>query len=159
MDQSRLDDSIEIDEGYRPRPYRDTRELWTVADGRCLETAPLSGQEWKTLLDNGWIDVSVTHEGAKYLLHLREAQAVAALRALLPNWDTLGDVRHNALIEESYQLGSSFLSGWPNTLKLLRDGDFEGAAHAEELSEWARIQTPGRAHKLITAIRTNTWPT
>jgi hypothetical protein len=41
----------ERDEEYRATPYRDSRGLRTFATGRCLETTPLTGAQWKELLD------------------------------------------------------------------------------------------------------------
>lgn len=158
MDQQRLDQSLEIDEGYRSGPYRDTRGLWTFGIGRCVETAPLTGAEWKFLLDAGHIQVQIDHAGAQYLLHAKEAEATAALKTLLPNWSTMGDVRQNALIEECYQLGNSFLIGWPHTLAALKNNDWDGVANNEMESEWAVHQTPARASKLIQMLRSGQWP-
>ena len=158
VDQARLDVSIESDEGFRAGAYKDSRGLWTFADGRCLETAPLTGAEWKFLLDGGHLTLQIDHGGAQFLLHQKEQQAVAALQSLLPNWGTMGDVRQNALVEECYQLGNGFLQGWPHTLAALKNNDWDGAATAEMESEWATVQTPQRASKLIQMIRSGTWP-
>jgi GH24 family phage-related lysozyme (muramidase) len=158
MDQGRLDQQIELDEGYRAGPYKDSRGLWTIADGRCVETAPFTGAEWKFLLDGGHLTVQIDHLGSQFLLHQKEQQAVAALKTLLPQWDTMGDVRQNALIEECYQLGNSFLVGWPHTLAAIRNNDWDGVANAEMESEWAQHQTPQRASKLIQMLRSGQWP-
>ena len=39
-------------EGYKAAPYLDTKGRWTVGEGTCLETNPISGHDWKYLLDN-----------------------------------------------------------------------------------------------------------
>ena len=44
-DLARLLAATRQDEGYRGQPYKDSRGLWTFANGRCLETHPLTGAE------------------------------------------------------------------------------------------------------------------
>lgn len=188
VDQTRLDDQLAQDEGFRSTPYKDTRGLWTLGIGRCVEMAPLSsaewahllatgditvtglpagddlvkdpftGTDWRYLLNDGELHVEITRSGAEYLLHAKEAMAIAALQHLLPNWGTMNDARQNALIDEAYQLGDSFLLGWPQTLAALRNSDWDGVATNEMKSEWATTQTPARASRLIAMLKSGKWP-
>ena len=54
-------------EGYKAAPYKDTRGLWTVGEGTCLETNPIGAKDWKYLLDNKFITVSLSGAGARAL--------------------------------------------------------------------------------------------
>lgn len=159
-DMERLVADTRVDEGYKPKPYKDTRNLWTFGEGRCLETHPLTGAEWKQLLDRQYIDVAIGVPGADLL----ERQELAAVEARLAHdydfWPQLNAARQNALIEMAYQMGAEHEEAFHDMIAAIRvavaSGRDEDWALAEErglASAWAK-QTPARAKRVMTQLRT-----
>jgi lysozyme len=150
---SNLVDSVSAHEGFRATPYKDTEQLWTVAKGRCLETNPLSPAEWKYLLDNKLITLSVTLAGADWLM-LRQIDATEKECArVFDFWPGLDEVRREALVEMGYQMGIERLLGFRRMLGAIRRQDW-GSVRTEALdSRWAR-QTPKRAEHLANQLST-----
>lgn len=155
-----------VDEGYKPKPYQDTRKLWTFGEGRCLETHPLTGAEWKMLLDRGLIDVAISVAGADLL----ERQELAALEVRLAHdysdfWNRLNDARQNALLEMAYQMGVEHEEAFHDMLAAIRVAVVNdtpaawASVKADGLdSDWARRETPGRAERVLTQLATGVFP-
>lgn len=152
MSHSDLIDSVSAHEGFRATPYKDTEQLWTFAKGRCLETNPLSPAEWKYLLDNNMLALSISLEGANWLM-LRQLDATEEDCArMFDFWDELDEVRREALVEMGYQLGPR-LFGFKRMLAAIRRQDW-GSVKTEAMdSRWAK-QTPKRAEKLSNQLST-----
>ena len=163
-DLDRLTAETRIDEGYKPKPYKDTRQLWTFGEGRCLETHPLTGAEWKMLLDRGLIEVSISVAGADLL----ERQELAALGVRLAHdydfWPRLNDARQNALIEMAYQMGVEHEEAFHDMLGAIRTATVSDTPAAWAIvkadgldSAWAR-ETPARANRVLTQLATGVFP-
>ena len=149
------------EEGYRSAPYKDSRGLWTVGEGRCLETHPLAGAEWKALLDAREIGVSLMLAGAQRLMR----EELLAVEAQLAHdyqdfWPKLTDARQNALIEMAYQMGVEHEEEFRNML-----GDIRVAVALDTPDAWAKVkaaglasawatQTPARADRVMTQLAT-----
>lgn len=158
MDVNHLDASILVNEGFCANPYKDTVGKWTFGEGRCLETSPLTGVEWKRLLDSNEISVTVTKAGSQYMVDEIVAACVAQCRNHLPNWGALDDVRQNAIIEFCYQCGSAdALVKFGTLASLLAQGDWAGAAADVLTTRWA-AQTPHRAERFNAMITSGEWP-
>jgi lysozyme len=157
-DVAKLEASVRSHEGYRAFPYKDTRGLYTVGVGRCLETNPFTGAEWRQLLENGWGAFSVSVDGADWLLR----QQLAVIEGELAHdyadfWPALGNARQNGLIEMAYQLGPAKEEAFHNMIAAIRKADWH-AAYAQAMdSQWAR-QTPARAKEIATMIETGEFP-
>lgn len=160
-DLTRLMQRTGEDEGFESRPYKDTRGLWTFARGRCLETHPLTGAEWKTLLDQRLIDIQIAPTGADTLeqsqLEIVEAHLA---RDYADFWSKLGDARQNALIEMAYQMGEAKELAFHDMLGHIRiavrtnaDSEWELAKQCGLDSDWAR-ETPARAARVLTQLAT-----
>ena len=158
MDTTKLDASILVNEGFCAHAYKDTLGRWTFGEGRCLETSPLTGAEWKSLLDSNNISVMVTREGSQMMADEIIAACVAQCRNHLPNWAGLDDVRQNAIIEFCYQCGSAdALVKFGTLASLLSHGDWAGAAADVLTTLWAK-QTPHRAEQFNAMITSGEWP-
>lgn len=149
------------EEGFRANPYRDTQDLWTLGDGRCVETHPLTGEEWKALLDSGQMTVAITQDGANTLmasqLQAVEAQLASDYRDF---WPKLNDARQNALIEMAYQLGvehelefHEMLGDIRIAVRVNTPGAWKAVAAAALNSLWAQ-QTPARAQRVMQQLET-----
>lgn len=157
MNLQKLTTSLTIDEGDKLTPYRDSRGLWTVGIGRCLESnAPMTA-EWKWLLDNGAIKIALTEEGSQFLFANDVRMAMAQIKTRCDFWDRLDDLRQNILIEMCFQLGIDRLLGFNKMFAAMRIGDFTSAAKEGLDSAWAK-QTPNRANKLMNSLKTGEWP-
>ena len=157
MTTARLQQSIEFEEGFKEIPYQDTEGLWSVGIGMCLERSIISTQEWKTLLDRGWIRVTVTHEGARLLSNNRLAQLKHALSVALPAWSEISEVRREVLIHMAYQMGMGFIGKFPKFIAAVNDRDWVWAKRHGLDSVWAREQTPSRAKRLMNTLERGTW--
>lgn len=145
--------SVSNNEGFRATPYRDTEELWTFAKGRCLETNPLSPEEWKYLLDHRLMTLSITLTGADWLM-VRQVDATERECArVFDFWAELDDIRREVLIEMGYQMGMDRLLGFKKMLAAIRVKDWQSVEREALDSRWAK-QTPGRATRLAEQLAT-----
>lgn len=145
--------TIEQAEGFREKPYRDTELLWTFGTGRCLETNPLTGKEWKALLDAGEMDVTITHAGATRLLNAGVADCLVACAITFRWWAELDEARRDVIAELAYQLGLTRLMRFRQMLAAMDRRDYDSAATELLDSLYAR-QVPARAKRLSTQLRT-----
>ena len=136
-------------EGYKSLPYKDTRGLWTVGEGTCLERNPISAADWKYLLDNKLIQVSVTGTGARYLMRSKLAGDLRNLAARFPSFATLPDLVQTLLLEMSYQLGD--LTEFKQFDTLIVSRQWKAAAVDGRTTKWYS-QTPGRAEKILSQL-------
>lgn len=135
-------------EGFRANPYKDSLGLWTVGEGRCLETSPLTGAEWKALLDSGFLAISITQTGSKYLTVQRLMSLDAALvHAWLP-YTAMPDGVRSVLVEMSFQLGLGTLLSFTTFLGLLANRQYAAAATDGRTTKWYS-QTTSRAEILM----------
>jgi GH24 family phage-related lysozyme (muramidase) len=133
-------------EGYKAAPYLDTKRRWTVGEGTCLETNPISGTDWKYLLDNKFITVSISGAGARWLLRGKLAADLAALTVRFPGFASLPDLVQTLLVEMSYQLGD--LREFATFDTLVTQHRFAEAAADGRTTAWYR-QTPNRAEAIL----------
>jgi GH24 family phage-related lysozyme (muramidase) len=153
-DITRLDAAVVAHESYRAFAYKDSRGLWTMANGRCVETHPLSPDEWKQLLDHAWLSVSISKQGADWLMQkeLREVEAQLA-QDYASFWASLNDARQNALIEMAYQMGAEKEEAFHQMIAAIRDERWADAETAGLNSLWAK-ETHARAVEIMKQLRT-----
>lgn len=157
MTSTRLQQSIEAEEAFRESPYKDSEKLWTVGIGACLERSTISTQEWKVLLDRGWVQLKITHEGAKLLMNNKLEQRTQALIAALPAWTSFSEARREVLIHMAYQMGMGFIAKFPKFIAAVKAHDWPAAkAHGLD-SDWAREQSPSRARRLMNQLERGTF--
>ena len=136
-------------EGYKPGAYKDSRGLWTVGEGTCLETNPIDGKDWKFLLDNGMVTFNISGAGARFLLRGKLAADLRLLAIRFPTFATLPDLVQTLLLEMSYQLGD--LTEFGNFDKLIASHQFAAAARDGRTTAWYK-ETPARAEKILTQL-------
>ncbi len=136
-------------EGYKAIPYLDTRGLWTAGEGTCLEKNPISGPDWKYLLDNKLITVSISGAGARYLMRSKLAGDLRNLAARFPSFATLPDLVQTLLLEMSYQLGD--LTEFKQFDSLIVSRQWKAAAVDGRTTKWYS-QTPNRAEKILSQL-------
>src|SRR4051812_6521259 len=135
--------SIELDEGFSHAPYKDSLGLWTIGIGRCLETNPLTGAEWKRLLDAGQLAVTISLSGSRSLTASEYDAIVGELSSVLKGWPGFPEVVQDVLTEMAYQMGVEKLTKFRNMLAAAERHDWPMFAHEGRNSLWA-TQTPKR---------------
>jgi lysozyme len=145
---------LQRDEGYRASPYLDTAvpPKWTIGNGRNLEASPLTGSEWKALLDAKEIAVSISPNGAGRLLQNGIATARTQCLQAFPWWPQLDEVRQEVLLNLTFNMGMQRLIGFRNMLAAIKESDFETAATELLDSAYAK-QVRGRAVRLANQLR------
>jgi lysozyme len=135
-------DQLKRDEGVRPAAYQDHLGFWTIGVGRLIDGrkagAGLRMKEIEQMLAN---DI---------------AEREQALRLSLPWFDSLDEPRQAVLVNMAFQLGMAGLMQFKDTLRLVREGDYDAAAAAMLQSKWA-AQTPERAKRVAKQMETGTW--
>lgn len=158
-DRARLLSEVSKQEGFVAKLYLDTEKLVTFGKGRCVETHPLSGSEWKTLYNQGWIKVEITEAGADWLMQeeLMDVERQLA-RDYSSFWSYLNDARQNALIEMAYQMGADKEEAFHDMIAAIRV-----AIENDTPANWATVrvcglsslwakETPSRAIAVMTQL-------
>lgn len=146
---------LQRDEGYRAAPYLDTAvpPRWTFGHGKNLEAAPLTGAEWKALLDAKEIALSISPNGAARLLGNGIAAAQAQCAQAFGWWPQLDEVRREALVNLTFNMGMQRLAGFRNMLAAIQAADYDTAAEELMNSAYAK-QVGARAQRLANQLRT-----
>ena len=122
-------DTVKAEEGFRSRPYTDTRGVITIGYGTNLAEG-------------------ITEIEGEYLLWERLSTTQAALLKALPWLRSHPIATQGSILEMGYQLGVAGLLGFHTTLSRLEAGDCAGAQASARGSAWAR-ETPARAKRVI----------
>lgn len=147
---SKVIQMLAYEEGYKERPYIDTEGYPTVACGIVIgpKDAPLANYQFTVPRNVGdiWMQKMVDEKMAQ--MNTRPT-LVAALSQCNP-------ARADVLYSMAYQLGVDGLAAFKNTLVMISNGNFEGAAEGMLCSLWAR-QTPQRAKRHAQVMRSGTY--
>lgn len=135
MNLNKLAAQLEVDEGRKTKPYKDTVGKLTIGVGRNLDDRGLSDDEITYILMN---DIRIVE---------------AELDKHLPWWREMNDVRQNVLANMCFNMGINKLKGFVNTLRMMQAKRYDAAAGGMMNSLWAR-QVGDRAVRLSTMMRT-----
>ena len=130
-----LTKQLPIDEGYRRKPYPDTKGKLTIGVGRNLDDVGLRDDEIALCLSN---DIAV-------------AEAVA--RKLFPTFDQLSDARKAVVLNMAFNMGEETLKEFVHTIGFITAGKYDAAAAGMLDSLWAK-QVGVRAVRLAEAMKT-----
>jgi lysozyme len=131
---ARLHAQLVRHEGLKLRPYRCPSGKLTIGVGRNLDDRGLDAEE------------------AMYLLTRDLTLVEGQLRARLPWFDALTEVRQNVLIDMGFNLGVPGLLTFVRTLRLIEQGAYGEAGDAMLQSQWAG-QVGARAERLARWMR------
>jgi lysozyme len=137
----KLIDQLRRDEGEVLHAYQDHLGFWTIGVGRLIDQRRGGG---------------ITAEEAAYLLNNDAQKVDQALRAALPWFSGLDEVRQCALINMGFQLGVAGLLEFKRTLGAVRDQKYAEAETYALQSKWAQ-QTPARAKRVARQLATGEW--
>lgn len=144
---------LERDEGFDPEPYKDSLGIWTLGIGRNLEANPLTGAEWKQLLDAGEIILTLNHQGAVRLLRAGEQDAQIQCATTFKWWGALDEVRRDVIANLCFNLGLTRLMGFRKMLEAMNERDYGRAADELKDSRWF-TQVGKRGPRLVDQLRT-----
>jgi len=130
---------LELHEGIRDRPYKDSVGILTIGIGRNLQAKPLSRAAINFLLEEDLVEVRYS------------------VRKSLPWSFRLDPVRLAVLHDMAFNLGINGLLSFKNTLDLFERGEYEKAADNMLKSKWAK-QVGARAVRLSNMVRTGMIP-
>lgn len=119
-------------EDKRSRLYQDSKMLWTIGIGRCIDRKPLKESEIMFLFEH---DLADAEDDA---------------RALLGNatFDRLSDHRKAVVVNMAFNLGVTKLRKFVKFLAALKDQRWHDAAVEMRNSQWS-VEVKGRADELI----------
>ncbi|WP_147198531.1 glycoside hydrolase family protein [Pantoea sp. MBD-2R] len=147
---SKIIDILAFEEGYKEKPYIDTEGYPTIGCGILIgpKDTPLSHYQFSLprSVGNVWMQ-QLLDEKVKQINN--RPVLVAALKQC-------NSVRTDVLYSMAYQLGVDGLAAFKNTLLMIANGNFEGAAEGMLSSLWAK-QTPARAKRHAQAMRSGTY--
>ncbi|WP_039660881.1 glycoside hydrolase family protein [Pantoea sp. MBLJ3] len=147
---------LSYDEGEKLELYKDSEGFWTIGIGRLITKNP-SYQEALRILSSytGEMTGRITQvQSEKFLTEdiLRATKSIER-SVLNETYNQLNEARRMALVNMVFQLGLSGVLGFKKMIQHLQLGNWS-AASAEALdSKWAR-QTPNRARRVTTVIKT-----
>lgn len=138
-----IEDVLEREEGCRLSAYQDQYGWWTIGIGTLIDERKGG---------------AISRAAALFMLREKVGEIEAALDRRLPWWRGLDEVRREVLVSMAYQLGVTGLLGFGEMLAATASGDYGRAADRMLDSKWARDDTPERAARAATAMRTGAWP-
>lgn len=139
MHASRLMDTVKRHEGFSSTVYTCPAGKATVGYGRNL------------------VDKGLTEREAEWLLVNDLAEAVLAVRDLVPTFVDIDGPRQEALVNMCYNLGPAGLKRFKRMLAAVARQDWAAAADEALDSRWRR-QVGRRAEEIAAALRHGRWP-
>jgi GH24 family phage-related lysozyme (muramidase) len=141
----RATEFLTLNEGFRNKPYKDSRGFWTVGIGHLITTEKDLPEKWK--------NANLTDDEVKALFkedynkHLNEAKK-------LPMYEKLNEEGKLALLDLTFNMGTTKFNEdkWPKFFSALENEDLETAAQELENSKWFN-QVGNRAPRVIDLIQ------
>lgn len=138
MNQGRLIEQLEKDEGFVSHAYQDSEGLWTIGFGRLIDrTIPGAG---------------ITKDEARMLLRNNVSDVVNELDEKASWWRQLPEAGQEAFANMAFNLGWPRLSRFKNMIEALKARDYGRAADEALNSKWAQ-QVGTRAERIATVYR------
>ena len=138
MNQGRLIEQLEKDEGFVSHAYQDSEGLWTIGFGR--------------LIDQSIPSAGITKDEARMLLRNNASDVVNELDEKASWWRQLPEAGQEAFANMAFNLGWPRLSRFKNMIEALKAGDYGRAADEALDSKWAD-QVGTRAERIATVYR------
>ena len=133
----RLLEMLKRHEGVRSHVYLCSAGYETIGVGRNISNTGM-----------GLFDDEVD-----YLLENDIARVIKELSSEYPWFNNLDDVRKDAMIDISFNLGATRFRGFKNALSAMESADYTLAAKEFLDSKWSR-DVKGRSHELASMIET-----
>lgn len=142
MDVKKLQPELTFEEGNIPYAYKDHLGYLTIGIGFLIDKNK-GGRLYP--------------EEIAFIFANRVSKIEAKLREKLPFFKDLDDARQRVLMQMAWQMGVEGLMQFVNTLKMVEQRNYQGAAAGMLQSLWAK-QTPDRANRLSKMMATGIPP-
>lgn len=124
---------LELEEGERHFPYRDSRGIWTIGVGHNIEADPVMKPDLNTLMKTG-----LSEDQIRSILDLDVAKAEKSLFSTYPWAANLDEARREVLVDMTFNMGINKLMQFHNSLMEIQSGEYHAAAARLAQSEWYR---------------------
>ena len=129
-------------------PYTCSGGWWTIGVGHLIDSRK-GGR-----LPPGVHSFPISEQQARQILGDDIHKVHTDLVMNLSYWSSLSKVRQVCLISMAFQMGVEGLMDFKNTLKMVEEGNYVGAATNMLRSKWSR-QTSERANRIANAMATD----
>jgi len=129
-------------EGFKTRPYKDSKGLWTVGVGHLIGDGKSLPKEFDREFSREEIQALYEED---FKEHKKAAEKI-------PGYNNLNEKGQTALIDLTFNMGPSWYKKWPMLVKQLEAGDIEGAARNLEGSDWYK-QVKSRGPEVVALLR------
>lgn len=129
-------------EGWKNKPYKDSRGLWTVGVGHLIGNGKTLPKEWDREFSNQEVRELFEKD---FTEHLKLAEKA-------PGWDKANEAGKAGLIDLTYNMGGYWYKKFKVAAGLLADGKFKEAADEFKSSKWYK-QVGDRAPATVSLIR------
>jgi len=140
MERSEMEKLLEMlkrHEGVRSHVYLCSAGYETIGVGRNISKS----------------GIGLSDDEVDYLLENDITRVIKELSSEYPWFNDLDDVRKDAMIDISFNLGATRLRGFKNALSAMESADYILAAKEFLDSKWSR-DVKGRSHELASMIET-----
>jgi GH24 family phage-related lysozyme (muramidase) len=129
-------------EGWKNKPYKDSRGLWTVGVGHLIGDGKKLPKEYDREFSNQEIRILFEKDFAE---HLKLAEKA-------PGWDKANEAGKAGLVDLTYNMGGYWYTKFKKAAALLGEGNFKGAADEFRNSAWYK-QVKSRGPITLSLIR------
>lgn len=140
-DYTKLRTMLSRHEGRVRSAYQDTQGYWTIGVGHLIDVRRGGG------LPEHIIDALLDYDIDAH---------VKGLESQFPWVKDLDEVRYAVLVDMAFNLGVEGLAKFTNTLRLVREGNYQEASEEMLKSRWAS-QVGKRANRLSQMMATGRW--
>lgn len=140
MERSKMEkliDMLKRHEGVRSTVYLCSAGYETIGVGRNISSSGMG----------------LSDDEVNYLLENDIERVIKELSTEYPWFNSLDDVRKDAMIDISFNLGATRLRGFKRALAAMEAADYKTASKEFLDSKWSR-DVKGRAHELASMIET-----
>lgn len=135
---------IKDHEGFRDKPYKDSRGLWTVGYGHLIGDGKTLPPEWNKQFSQKEMDDLFEED---YAHHRKAAEKI-------PGFSKLNDKGQGAITDLTFNMGPSWIKKFPSVAKALGEGmpNVAKAAQILENSLWYK-QVARRGPRIVAMMR------
>ena len=127
-------DMLTIHEGWKNKPYRDTKGILTIGVGWNIEANKLPDDIAIYLRNNG----QITDDMVSRLLDISIETATNNCRDIFKDFDTFSEARRFALIDWMFNCGIGTILKFKKALAAINSQDWETVANEMKDSAWYR---------------------
>ncbi|HEY4354888.1 MAG TPA: glycoside hydrolase family protein [Acidobacteriaceae bacterium] len=142
IDEAAVTRRLVLDEDEVLHAYPDSKGYLTIGVGILIDERKGGG---------------ITQEESRYLLRNRIERKAAECENRFEWWHSIDDVRQGVILCMAFQLGTNGVANFRRMCAALRIRDYITASLEMLDSEWYRKDSPQRAERMATIMKTGVW--